>query len=79
MIEIKRDCYILEGVVCKGDISDGRWSVAGRYTHTGEKPGSSRRGMPAAKLTSRGSRLVNHREPAPRVELGRRLADATCP
>jgi hypothetical protein len=25
MVELKSDCYILEGVVCKGCISEGRW------------------------------------------------------
>jgi hypothetical protein len=25
MIEMKRDCLILEGVACSGDLSDGRW------------------------------------------------------
>jgi hypothetical protein len=25
MVELSTDCYILEGVVCKGYISDGRW------------------------------------------------------
>lgn len=25
MIELKSDCYILEGVVCKGHLSEGRW------------------------------------------------------
>ena len=25
MVELKSDCYILDGVVCKGHISDGQW------------------------------------------------------
>ena len=25
MVELSSDCFILEDVVCKGEISDGRW------------------------------------------------------
>ena len=25
MVELKSDCYILDGVVCKSDVSEGRW------------------------------------------------------
>ncbi len=25
MVELKSDCYILDGVVCKGHVSEGRW------------------------------------------------------